>query len=221
MRGLVALLVAGTLVIAGCSGRPESHGGGAAGAGPTAAVVERPAELAPGALVDRLRAGGLAIVIRHGRTDSAQDADPIDVADCSTQRNLSAQGRAESEAMGAAIRELGIPIGYVLSSVYCRAMDTGRLAFGRVEAADAIDGRAVWPPDAAKRALAGERLRGLIRERLPAAPDRNTVMIVHQLFPDALDGTTLGEGEAVVYELSGDRIVNLGTVAPDGWAGLA
>jgi hypothetical protein len=90
-----------------------------------------------------------------------------------------------------------------------------------VEAADEIDGRAVWPPDAAKRALAGERLRSLILERLPAATDRNTVMIVHQLFPDALDGTRLGEGEAVVYELSGDRIVNLGTVAPHEWARLA
>lgn len=222
MRGLVALLLAGTLAIAGCSGPPEGIGGGATAAGPSvAATVERSAELTPGALVGRLRAGGLAIVVRHGRTDSAQDTDPIDIADCSTQRNLSAEGRAEAETMGAAIRELGIPIGDVLSSVYCRAMDTGRLAFGRVEAADAIDGRAVWPPDAGKRALAGERLRGLIHERLPAAPDRNTVMIVHQLFADALDGTVLGEGEAVVYELVDGRIVNLGTVAPEEWAGLA
>jgi hypothetical protein len=220
MKGLVALLVAGTVVLAGCSGPAESTGGGAA-VGPAAAPVDRPAELSPGALVDRLRAGGLAIVIRHGHTDGAADADPIDIADCSTQRNLSARGRADSEAMGEAIRALGIPIGDVLSSVYCRAMDTGRLAFGRVEAADAIDGRAVWPPDPAKRALAGERLRGLIQERLPAATDRNTVMVVHQLFPDALDGTTLGEGEAVVYELSGDRIVKLGTVAPAEWTGLA
>ena len=78
----------------------------------------------------------------------------------------------------------------------------------------------MWPPDAAKRALAGERLRSLIQERLPAASGRNTVMIVHQLFPDALDGTVLGEGEAVVYELAGDRIVNLGTIAPDEWADL-
>jgi phosphohistidine phosphatase SixA len=82
----------------------------------------------PGALVDRLRAGGLAIVIWHGHTDSTQDAGPIDISDCSTQRNLSEQGRSESVAMGVAIQELGIPIGDVLSSVYCRAMDTGRLA---------------------------------------------------------------------------------------------
>jgi hypothetical protein len=46
-------------------------------------------------------------------------------------------------------------------------------------------------------------------------------MIVHQLFADALDGTVLGEGEAVVYELVDGRIVNLGTVAPEEWAGLA
>jgi hypothetical protein len=221
MRGLIALLVAAAVAPAACAAPPGSTGGGDAGGRPSAVAAADPsAAVAPGVLVDRLRAGGLAIVIRHGHTASAQDADPIDIADCSTQRNLSQRGKAESEATGAAIRELAIPIGDVLSSVYCRAMDTGRLAFGRVEAADEIDGRAVWPPDAAKRALAGERLRSLIHQRLSVAGGRNTVMIVHQLFPDALDGTVLGEGEAVVYELVGERIVNLGTVAPDEWADL-
>jgi hypothetical protein len=219
-----AVLLAAAISIAACAGSseqaPESLGGRDSGAEASAGAAAAGAEPVPGALVDRLRTGGLAIVVRHGHTDSAQDADPIDVADCSTQRNLSERGRSESEAMGAAIRELGIPIGDVLSSVYCRAMDTGRLAFGRVEAADEIDGRAVWPPDAAKRTLAGERLGNLIRARLSAAGDRNTVMIVHQLFPDALDGTVLGEGEAVVYALVGDRIENLGTVKPGEWAGL-
>jgi broad specificity phosphatase PhoE len=223
-RRFAVLLVAGALAMAACSGPPEgateSHPGvGDLGARTSAAAVGDAAS-EPGALVDRLRAGGLAIVIRHGHTDTAQDADPIDIADCSTQRNLSERGRSESAAIGAAIRELGVPIGDVLSSVYCRAMDTGRLAFGRVDAAPEIDGRAVWPPDGAKRMLAGERLGALIRARLPAAGDRNTVMIVHQLFPDALDGTVLGEGEAVVYALVGDRIENLGTVAPGEWAGL-
>ena len=47
-------------------------------------------------LTRSLKAGGLVVVFRHAATDfSKPDQDPVVVSDCSTQRNLSAQGRAE------------------------------------------------------------------------------------------------------------------------------
>jgi hypothetical protein len=174
-----------------------------------------------GDLLARLRAGRTAIVIRHAATDrSEEDADSIDVDDCSTQRNLTEEGRADSERIGDAIRDLRVPIGAVLSSVYCRAVETGELAFGRAQVAPELDGRVVWPPSEETRGLAGRRLERLIRERLPESGADNTVMVVHQLFPEELDGTSLEEGEAAVYTVRGGEIVNLGELAPDEWAGL-
>src|SRR6188472_4641324 len=57
-----------------------------------------------------LRAGGLVLVLRHAHTDqSKQDDDPIVVSDCTTQRNLSAQGRADARAIGRGARRLNLP----------------------------------------------------------------------------------------------------------------
>src|SRR5262245_60975102 len=79
-----------------------------------------------------LKAGGLVLVFRHAATDFTKpDQDPVVVSDCSTQRNLSAQGRADARAIGRGVRRLGLPIGKVLSSAYCRTLETARLAFGR------------------------------------------------------------------------------------------
>ena len=83
-------------------------------------------------LVRMLRAGGVVLVFRHAATDfSKPDQDPVVVSDCSTQRNLSAEGRADARAIGRGVRRLGLPVGKVYSSAYCRTLETARLAFGR------------------------------------------------------------------------------------------
>jgi phosphohistidine phosphatase SixA len=46
------------------------------------------------------------------------------------QRNLTDGGRADARAIGAAIRSLGIPIGEVLASPFCRTRETAELIFG-------------------------------------------------------------------------------------------
>lgn len=84
------------------------------------------------------------------------DADPINVEDRATQRNLSTKGRIDSLVIGCAIRDLGIPIGDVVSSAYCRVIEPGRLAFGRAAGAAALHGRGVWPPVEETRSLAGQ-----------------------------------------------------------------
>ena len=72
------------------------------------------------------------LVIRHTATDySKLDEEPVDLADCRTQRNLSAQGRAEARAIGQGVRRLKARVGKVLASPFCRTRDTARLAFSR------------------------------------------------------------------------------------------
>ena len=51
---------------------------------------------------------------------------------------LTEVGQDQARAIGAAFRNAGIPVGRVLGSGLCRAIETGRLAFGRVEASDAL-----------------------------------------------------------------------------------
>ena len=84
-------------------------------------------------LVTALQGGGYVIYFRHAETDFSQtDTDTRNLADCSTQRNLIPEGRADARAIGQAFRALRIPVGRVLASKYCRTRQTARLAFGRV-----------------------------------------------------------------------------------------
>ena len=47
--------------------------------------------------------------------------------DCSTQRNLSAKGRADAQAVGKNLRAKGVAVARLLSSPWCRCVDTARL----------------------------------------------------------------------------------------------
>ena len=77
------------------------------------------------ALLNALRRGGYVIYFRHTSTDFGQnDEGMTSYDDCTKQRHLTEQGRAEARAIGAAIAKLQIPIGDVLASPFCRTLET-------------------------------------------------------------------------------------------------
>src|SRR5688572_1490995 len=94
-----------------------------------------PAKPVPGPeLLSELRKGGYVIYFRHTSTDfSRDDARSRSDDDCENQRPLTDAGRAEARRIGAAFKELRIPVGSVLASARCRTMETAVLAFGRAE----------------------------------------------------------------------------------------
>jgi hypothetical protein len=64
-----------------------------------------------------LKSGGYVILLRHAVTEPGIGDPPnFKLGDCSTQRNLSAKGRADAERTGKAFRDQGIPVQDVLSS---------------------------------------------------------------------------------------------------------
>ena len=72
--------------------------------------------------------------MRHGDAPGVGDPAGWRLDDCTTQRNLSEQGRAQARAVGARLRSERIAIERVLSSPWCRCVDTATLAsLGRVE----------------------------------------------------------------------------------------
>ena len=83
-----------------------------------------------------LRAGRHVALMRH--TDApggVGDPPGFRVDDCATQRNLSAKGRADAARIGARLRSEGIAVEKILSSPWCRCIDTATLLeLGPVEA---------------------------------------------------------------------------------------
>ena len=133
-------------------------------------------ELKGEALFSALKKGGYVVYFRHAPSDMSQsDADPVDVANCQTQRNLSDEGRTQAKAIGQAMTKLGIATAKVLSSPYCRAKETGTLAFGAATSNDALYYSLGLSKDAAAKAAAQ------LKEMLGQAPEagKNTVMVGH------------------------------------------
>jgi broad specificity phosphatase PhoE len=64
----------------------------------------------------------------------AGDPPGFSLNDCTTQRNLSERGRTDAKAVGERLRAEGVHIGRLLSSPWCRCLDTARLLdLGAVE----------------------------------------------------------------------------------------
>ena len=94
------------------------------------ATIWPQALLASDAAWQALRDGGTVALFRHARAPGTGDPPQFRLEDCSTQRNLSAEGRRQAQAIGEQFRARQIPVEQVLSSRWCRALDTARLAFG-------------------------------------------------------------------------------------------
>jgi phosphohistidine phosphatase SixA len=75
-----------------------------------------------------LRQGGVVALMRHGDAPGVGDPEGWRLDDCTTQRNLSKQGRDEARSAGARLRAERIAIARVLSSPWCRCVDTATLA---------------------------------------------------------------------------------------------
>lgn len=156
-----------------------------------------------------LEGGGHVLLVRHAATTPGIGDPPgFRLAVCGTQRNLSAQGRRDAAAIGAAFRARGIPLGPVLSSRWCRCLDTARLAFGRVEAAPMLDSM-FQGSEAAGRAKVGEVLARVAGWRRLAGRD-NLVLVTHDVNIRALVDESVAQGEIVVARPDDGRLRVLG-----------
>jgi len=220
VRALAAALsTVGTLALSACTD------GASTGAGTATTPRPSPSASAGAGLLAQLRAGGVIIVLRHAATDRFQmDADertgpgagPVNFEDCSTQRNLSKQGRADARTIGEAFRKLRIPIGTVWTSPYCRSRSTADLAVGRAEVINGLE--RLYPE---RDVAADRRISQLIRAQAPTVGEPNMMISGHGVYPSVLDpAVTLREGEAALYVLRGNDVVLLGQVTPDAWARL-
>ena len=85
-----------------------------------------------------LEAGGHVALLRHAITTAGVGDPPgMRLDDCRTQRNLTEEGRRHARQVGEAFRARGVAVEQVLSSPWCRCIETARLVFGAHE---------VWAP---------------------------------------------------------------------------
>jgi phosphohistidine phosphatase SixA len=75
-----------------------------------------------------LRAGGHVALVRHaGTVGGSGDPPGFTLDNCASQRNLTLKGKAEARRLGELFRLKEVPIGKVLSSRWCRCIETAAL----------------------------------------------------------------------------------------------
>ena len=150
-------------------------------------------EFAERRLIQALNQGGYVIYLRHADR-AAGNKEPFnaqsalaDFADCTGQRNLTDEGRANARRIGVRFKELGIPVGSVFAIPLCRTRDTANLAFGKAT----LDPRFYDP--------------AFVATLLGTAPEAgtNTVLVGSDYQAHALVGVDLGFGEAAVFQPDG------------------
>lgn len=167
-------------------------------------------------LLAELREGGYVIYFRHSSTDfSRDDSRSKNDDDCDNQRPLTEKGREEARQIGAALRDLKIPVGRVLASPRCRTVDTAMQAFGRAEKANEVRGGPSSPDNP-------DRYAGLRRLlSTPVAPGPNLVISGHgNPFYATAGAPYLAEGEAAVVRPLGKDFEIVARVRHDAWRAL-
>ena len=166
-------------------------------------------ELKGRALVEALRAGGFVLYMRHALQI------PPTTEKCDTP-SLTPVGEEQARKVGAAIRELKIPIGRLRSSEPCRNRDTARfLGLGEYEISQDLN------PVAAREGID----IGVVRQRQLAEsppPGTNTLLVSH------VHGSTKKEewmhleiAEIIVYRPDGKGAATpVARVRLEGWGEL-
>lgn len=180
------------------------------------AVVENITHEAWQALLPELQKGGYVFFFRHAATRLDQeDSQPVVRGDCHSQRNLSDEGRRFATLVGQVFRRDQIPVGRVLSSPFCRCLDTARLAFAIPEVSDDLFfaiglGRS-------ERQAKGAALRRLLMERPKAGS--NVVIVAHTAnLEEAMGLWPKPEGAGYLFRPDGQGgVAVLGRLAPELW----
>jgi phosphohistidine phosphatase SixA len=176
------------------------------------AVVGGRAARASGDLWERLRAGGLVLLMRHARTEPGTGDPPgYRLDDCTTQRNLSELGRAEARAIGAELRRRAVPVERVATSAWCRCRETAELLdLGPVARLEALDS---FFDD---RSRAAERTAALRAFLAGWSGPGCALLVTHQVNVTAATGVVPAPGELVVVEPRAPAAAPLGRLVPVG-----
>ncbi len=151
-----------------------------------------------------LENGGI-VLFRHALAPGTGDPANFTLGDCSTQRNLNNQGRADSRAIGQAFQDKGIKVGRVLTSQWCRCVETAELAFpGQVEE------EPVFNSFFQNRSAGPEQTRAGQRILEQWSGDGALVIITHQVNITALTDIFPQSGEGIVVGINNGEIEVIG-----------
>jgi 8-oxo-(d)GTP phosphatase len=158
-----------------------------------------------------LGSGQHVAMVRHAIAPGTGDPPQFALRDCSTQRNLSNEGRDQAARIGARLHSNGITAARIFASQWCRCLETANLlGLGPVKELPMLNSffqqaeRANSQNQALKKWLAGQNL------------DSPLLLVTHQVNITAISGVYPTSGELVIMRRSVDgQLSTVGTIRTD------
>ncbi len=148
---------------------------------------------------DALKQGGKVVLLRHTHVQIQEGIGRLVPGNCAEEVNLTSRGVDQAKRIGEAFRAHGVAVGEVLTSPYCRCLDTGRLAFGRATPVEYLK-----PPGVLSEAQAKSNEKRVVDEILRHRGPANLVMITHDLnIANIVLEDTVPMGEFFVLQSNG------------------
>lgn len=154
---------------------------------------------------DVLSDPGTIAIMRHALAPGNGDPTNFKVGDCSTQRNLDARGRAQARKTGVEFRVRGIVFDKVLSSQWCRTLETAKLLdSGPVVEAPSLN--SFYEDYSTSERQTADTLA------LLAKLDGRLMLVTHQVNISALTGQSTRSGEVLLLRSEGGRLEVIGSI---------
>lgn len=135
------------------------------------------------------------IFMRHALAPGVGDPASFSIDDCNTQRNLNDEGRKQAKEIGRKFRDNDILVTRVLSSPWCRCVDTAEeLGLGDWEV---HDGLASFFEGHVDR---DETITALLSELAGIRDDESWLLVTHQVVIQAVTGIFVPSGGLVIYD---------------------
>ena len=143
-------------------------------------------------LWSKLKSGDHFVLIRHALAPGYSDPANFDVDDCKTQRNLSDEGRQQARNIGRLFHSNKINTAILLSSQWCRCLETSRLFnLGKVAELPALNSFFENPD---REVIQTKTLLEWVRS---APLKKPTVLVSHQVNIVALTEVSPESGEII------------------------
>ena len=146
-----------------------------------------------------LKQGGKVILLRHTHVEIREGIGRLAPGNCAAEVNLSPRGVEQAKRIGEAFRAHGVAVGEVLTSPYCRCIDTGMLAFSHATTVQYL-----LPPGVVSDSQAKLNNESVLQDILKHHDPSNLVMITHDLnISNIVLEPTIKMGEFFVLQPNG------------------
>ncbi len=151
-------------------------------------------------LASELSDGQHVLLMRHADAPGFGDPAGYQLDQCSTQRNLGEYGKKQAALIGVWLKQQGITSANVMSSPWCRCIDTAKLLnLGKVQIAPALGS---FFDNMSLEKQQTKELEKLVQSTLKNNNKTPLILVTHHVNIQAYTGKVVGVGDMVLVKVN-------------------